>query len=43
MSKKNIDNIGHDAHLWGALYGFAFTMIVRPSSLTDFIEKLLPF
>ena len=42
MSKKNIDNIGHDAHLWGALYGFAFTMIVRPSSLADFIEKLIP-
>ncbi len=28
MSKQNADNINHDAHLWGAIYGWIFTIIV---------------
>ena len=30
MSKKNIDNVGHDAHFWGAVFGFVFTIILKP-------------
>jgi membrane associated rhomboid family serine protease len=26
MSRKGGDNINHDAHLWGALFGFSFTI-----------------
>ena len=26
MSKKGGDNINHDAHLWGSLFGFGFTV-----------------
>lgn len=28
MGKRGQDNINHDAHLWGALYGLAFTIIL---------------
>jgi membrane associated rhomboid family serine protease len=41
MSKKGIDNVGHNAHLWGAIYGFAFTAIMRPDLLKTFLEKLM--
>jgi membrane associated rhomboid family serine protease len=28
MARKGNDNIGHDAHFWGAVWGFAFTAIL---------------
>lgn len=37
MSKKNIDNIGHDAHFWGAVFGLAFPLLFRFELLNDFI------
>lgn len=27
MARKNYDNIGHDAHFWGAVYGLVFTLV----------------
>lgn len=41
MNKKGADNIGHNAHLWGGVYGFAFTAIARPDLLQNFIERLM--
>lgn len=45
MGKKGQDNIGHDAHFWGAVFGFAFTMsmfsIFRPDQIEIFFNKLL--
>lgn len=41
MGKKNIDNIGHDAHFTGAVFGFLFPLIVDFRLLNMFIEKLL--
>jgi membrane associated rhomboid family serine protease len=41
MSKKGTDNIGHDAHLWGALYGVAFTLITHPDSLGRFLSEIV--
>ncbi|MFB6343203.1 rhomboid family intramembrane serine protease [Saccharicrinis sp. FJH62] len=43
MSRKNIDNVGHDAHFWGAVYGFIFPVLIHPGSIFDFISKLNPF
>jgi membrane associated rhomboid family serine protease len=36
MAKKNYDNIGHDAHLWGAISGALITMILDPASMEFF-------
>lgn len=43
MSKRGTDNIGHDAHFWGALFGLAFTIILKPSLFNDFIFKISTF
>jgi len=40
MSKRGGDNVNHDAHLWGALFGVLFTIAVRPSVAPTFIEQL---
>jgi len=40
MAKRNMDNIGHTAHFWGAVYGFIFPLILRPDIFTHFISKL---
>ncbi len=45
MGQKNMDNIGHDAHFWGALFGITFPLLIDPTSISIFITKLftLPF
>ncbi len=43
MSRKNLDNVGHDAHFWGAVFGFIFPLLYKPSLILVFIDKLLPF
>jgi len=40
MGKKNIDNIGHDVHFWGAIFGFAFTIVIKPALFIHFISVL---
>ena len=30
MAKRNMDNIGHTAHFWGAVYGILFPYICKP-------------
>jgi membrane associated rhomboid family serine protease len=41
MGKKNSDNIGHDAHFFGAVFGFIFPLIVNFRLIEQFIDKLL--
>lgn len=45
MSKEGKDNIGHDAHFWGAVYGFLFTVglsaAFRPDLIPRFFEELI--
>lgn len=43
MSKRNMDNIGHDAHFWGAIFGFVFPILLEPSLLPGFLNQLNPF
>ncbi|NVO18213.1 MAG: rhomboid family intramembrane serine protease [Bacteroidetes bacterium] len=43
MSKKNLDNIGHDAHFWGAVFGFVFTLALKPSLFAIFLQQILSF
>lgn len=44
MSKRSNDNINHDAHFLGALYGLTFPILMNPKLFYDvFIEKLIHF
>ncbi len=40
MSKKGKDNINHDAHFWGAVYGMLFPLFIDISLLKDFLNQL---
>ena len=43
MGKRGGDNINHSAHMWGAIYGFSFTFLLKPSLILDFFGKLIYF
>jgi membrane associated rhomboid family serine protease len=40
MGKKNVDNIGHDAHFWGAIFGFVFTLVLKPTLIVRLFSIL---
>lgn len=40
MSKKQMDNIGHEAHFWGAVFGLLFTLFLKPSLWQEFINQV---
>ena len=41
MGKKNSDNIGHDAHFTGAIFGFIYPLLIDFHLLSQFLDKLL--
>lgn len=43
MSKKNMDNIGHSAHFYGALFGFLFPILIKPQLFSLFLQQILNF
>ncbi len=43
QSKNLSQNINHEAHLYGALYGIAFSIWVYPESLSIFLDQILSF
>ena len=40
MSKKNMDNIGHEAHIYGALGGMILITIIKPGIWVSFFNQL---
>ena len=40
QDKRQGDNVNHSAHLYGAIFGFSFTALIKPSLLMAFIEQL---
>jgi membrane associated rhomboid family serine protease len=40
QGRRSNDNINHDAHLYGALFGLVFCIIVYPASLPEFFEQV---
>jgi membrane associated rhomboid family serine protease len=40
MGRRGGGNVNHDAHFWGALFGVLFTIIVRPSVISIFLNEL---
>jgi membrane associated rhomboid family serine protease len=43
MSSKNIDNINHDAHFTGAVFGFLFPLIIHYRLYEVFINQVTNF
>lgn len=43
MGKKGGDNINHDAHFWGAVFGVLFTIALKPNLFLHFIDQLTNF
>lgn len=40
LARRGKDNIGHDAHFFGALYGIMYIFIIQPYKLTDFFASI---
>lgn len=40
MNTKGNDNINHEAHFFGAIYGVLFTVVFKPSLFMNFISQL---
>ncbi len=41
MDKKQMDNIGHNAHFWGSIYGVIFILILKPETFIHFFRVIL--
>ena len=40
LDKKSNDHIAHDAHFWGAVFGFVFTALVALSHFPTFVAEI---
>lgn len=40
MGKRGQDNIGHNAHFWGAIFGIVFTVITLPGTVQNFFTTI---
>jgi membrane associated rhomboid family serine protease len=40
MGKKGIDNIGHFAHFWGAVFGIVLTIVLIPNVIGNFFATI---
>ena len=43
MAKRKMDNIGHDVHFYGAIFGFVYTILLKPELALLFIEIVSNF
>lgn len=44
MARRAMDNIDHNAHFYGALYGFVYPVVaIEPKLFFDFLERLTSF
>ena len=40
MSRKQTDNVNHDAHFIGAIFGFVYPLLISPSLFLVFLQEL---
>jgi membrane associated rhomboid family serine protease len=40
MSRRGTTTINHDAHFWGAVFGFVFTLAIEPTHGVNFLQEL---
>jgi membrane associated rhomboid family serine protease len=43
QGRKSNDNINHDAHLYGAIFGILFCAITVPGSIAGFLDQITNF
>ena len=43
MGKRGGDNINHDAHLYGALFGVLFIIVIHPKVVVSFLRQIQSF
>ncbi len=43
MSRRGQGTINHDAHFWGAVFGFFFTLLIEPSHGMNFVREIQNF
>lgn len=41
MGKRGLDNVAHDAHFYGAIYGLIYPLLFRHDLVIRFVEKIL--
>jgi membrane associated rhomboid family serine protease len=41
MSRKGSDNVGHDAHFYGAIFGLLFCIVLKPETAVNFFREIL--
>lgn len=41
MQKRGGTNIAHDAHIWGAIFGFLFALVFVPGAFNNFTGELI--
>jgi membrane associated rhomboid family serine protease len=41
MDRRGQDNVNHSAHLWGAAYGVAVSLVIEPRLLGHFLREVL--
>lgn len=40
MNRRQMDNVNHLAHLWGAAWGVLFIVLAEPNALSQFVEQI---
>lgn len=40
MSRRSKDNINHEAHLWGAVFGFVYPILINPALFRNFWDSI---
>lgn len=40
MNKRAKDNVAHDAHFWGAVFGIVYTIALKPAIAHDFFDQI---
>ncbi|HRE98790.1 MAG TPA: rhomboid family intramembrane serine protease, partial [Flavobacteriales bacterium] len=43
MDKRGRGNIAHDAHFWGAVFGFVFTLLMDVELIPEFFRQIIQF
>ena len=41
MARRAKDNIGHNAHFWGAVFGIVFTVAIKPNLAISFYKQVM--